>query len=146
MSRARRVTSFAGVVRTVWIHRTGATEYVQRHLPTGGVEIHFPLGDAPQLLGPLTGPVVEVVPANTTIVGVRFFPGAAPPFPTVLDDLVDQRIGLADLWGSLADRLVEGMAGASTHAGAPGSCSPTCCRSTAVQAISTGWSARPPTS
>jgi hypothetical protein len=25
----------AGVVRTVWIQRTGAAAYMQRHLPTG---------------------------------------------------------------------------------------------------------------
>lgn len=31
----------AGVVRTVCIQRTGEAEYVQRHLPTGGVEIHL---------------------------------------------------------------------------------------------------------
>lgn len=34
----------AGVVRTVWIQRTGGVAYVQRHLPTGGVEMHFPIG------------------------------------------------------------------------------------------------------
>jgi AraC-like DNA-binding protein len=103
-----------GVVRTVWIQRTGEAAYVQRHLPTGGVEIHFPIGGPPQLVGPLTGPEVEVIPAHTTIVGVRFYPGTAPPFPTVLDDLVDQRIGLAELWGSLVERLVEAMARAGT--------------------------------
>jgi Domain of unknown function (DUF6597) len=89
----------AGVVRTVWIQRTGAAAYVQRHLPTGGVEIHFPIGGHPQLVGPLTGPEIEVIPAHTTVVGVRFQPGTAPPLPTVLD-LVDQRLGLAELWGS----------------------------------------------
>ena len=78
----------AGVVRTVWIQRTGEAAYVQRHLPTGGVEIHFPIGGHPQLIGPLTGPEIEVIPAHTTIVGVRFQPGTAPPLPTVLDDLV----------------------------------------------------------
>ena len=62
----------AGVVRTVWIQRTGEAAYVQRHLPTGGVEIHFPIGGHPQLVGPLTGPEIEVIPAHTTIVGVRF--------------------------------------------------------------------------
>ena len=46
----------AGVVRTVWIQRTGEAEYVQRHLPTGGVEIHFPIVGHPHLLGPLTVP------------------------------------------------------------------------------------------
>ena len=61
----------AGVVRTVWIQRTGEAAYVQRHLPTGGVEIHFPIGGHPQLIGPLTGPEIEVIPAHTTIVGVR---------------------------------------------------------------------------
>jgi AraC-like DNA-binding protein len=104
----------AGVVRTVWIQRTGAATYVQRHLPTGGVELHFPIGGRPQLVGPLTGPEVEVIPPHTTIVGVRFQPGTAPPLPAVLDDLVDQRLGVTDLWGSTSDRLVETMAGAGT--------------------------------
>jgi AraC-like DNA-binding protein len=104
----------ARVVRTVWIQRTGETPYVQRHLPTGGVEIHFPIGGRPQLVGPLTGPEVEVIPAHTTIVGVRFHPGTAPPLPAVLDDLVDQRLGLAELWKSSAERLVEAMALAAT--------------------------------
>jgi hypothetical protein len=71
----------AGVVRTVWIQRTGAVAYVQRHLPTGGVEIHFPGGSHPQLVGPLTGPQIEVIPAHTAVVGVRFQPGTAPPLP-----------------------------------------------------------------
>jgi hypothetical protein len=95
----------AGVVRTVWIQRTGEAAYVQRHLPTGGVEIHFPIGGHPPLVGPLTGPEVEVIAAHTTIVGVRFQPGTAPPLPAVLHDLVDQRLGLAELWGSTTDRL-----------------------------------------
>ena len=99
------VPELAGVVRTVWIQRTGEAPYVQRHLPTGGVEIHFPIGSHPQL---------EVIPAHTTIVGVRFQPGTAPAFPAVLDDLVDQRLGLAELWRSSADRLVEALARAGT--------------------------------
>src|SRR5947208_5226319 len=108
------VPGLAGVVRTVWTQRTGEAPYVQRHLPTGGVEIHFPIGGHPQLVGPLTGPVIEVIPAHTTIVGVRFRPGTPPPLPAVLDDLVDQRLGLAELWGRSVDGLVETMAGAGT--------------------------------
>ncbi|HEY3505442.1 MAG TPA: AraC family transcriptional regulator [Actinocatenispora sp.] len=108
------VPELSGVVRTVWIQRTGPVAYVQRHLPTGGVEIHFPIGGEPRLVGPLTGPVVEVVPAHTTLVGVRFHPGAAPALPAVLDELVDQRLGLLELWGDAGDRLVESMAGAGT--------------------------------
>ena len=41
------VVALAGVVRTVWIQRTGDAAYLQRHLPTGGVEIHFPIGGRP---------------------------------------------------------------------------------------------------
>ncbi|GLI01494.1 helix-turn-helix domain-containing protein [Phytohabitans aurantiacus] len=106
--------ALVGVVRTVWIQRTGGVAYVQRHLPTGGVEMHFPIGGAPQLVGPLTGPEIEVIPPHTTVVGVRFQPGTAPPLPTGLDDLVDQRLSLAELWGGSVDRLVEAMAGAGT--------------------------------
>jgi AraC-like DNA-binding protein len=106
--------ALAGVVRTVWIQRTGESGYVQRHLPTGGVEIHFPIGGRPQLVGPLTGPQIEVIPPRTTIVGVRFRPGSAPLLPTVLDDLVDQRLGLGELWGSPVERLVDSMALAGT--------------------------------
>jgi AraC-like DNA-binding protein len=108
------VPGLAGVVRTVWIQSTGPTDHVHRHLPSGGVEIHFPIGGRPQLLGPLTGPAIDIIPANTTLVGVRFHPGTAPPLPAMLDDLVDQQVGLAELWGHTADRLVEAMAQATT--------------------------------
>jgi AraC-like DNA-binding protein len=104
------IAELVGTVRTVWIQRTGGTAYVQRHLPTGGVELHFPIGGRPQMVGPLTGPKVEVIPPHTTLVGVRFLPGAAPPFPTVLGDLVDERVGLEELWGSTAERLGEAVA------------------------------------
>ena len=106
------VPELTAAVRTVWIQRTGATPSLHRHLPTGGVEIHFPIGGRPHLLGPLTGPHLEIIPPRTTLVGVRFHPGAAPVLPTVLNDLVDQRVDLAELWGSAAERLVQDVAGA----------------------------------
>lgn len=109
VERAPRA-ELAGVVRTVWIQRTGETAYVQRNVPTGGVELHFPIGGRPQLVGPLTGPNVEVIAPHTTLVGVRFHPGTAPPFPAVLDDLVDSRVDLGDLWGGTAERLGETVA------------------------------------
>jgi AraC-like DNA-binding protein len=105
--------ALAGAVRTVWTQRAGETAYVQRHVPTGGVEMHFPIGGRPQLVGPLTGPNVEVIPPHTTLVGVRFLPGMAPPLPTVLDDLVDERLSLEELWGSVASRLGEKIASAT---------------------------------
>ncbi|VVJ24036.1 Transcriptional regulator [Amycolatopsis camponoti] len=105
------VPELADVVRTVWTQRTGATPYVQRHLPTGGIELHFPLGGRPRLLGPLTAPLLEVLPARTTLVGVRYRPGAAPPLPVPLDELVDRHVDLADLWGTRAGTLAAAAAG-----------------------------------
>ena len=107
------VAELRGAVRTVWIQRTGAMAYVQRHMPTGGVEIHFPVGRSPRLLGPLTGPRLEVIPPYTTLIGVRLHPGAAPPLPTSLEDLVDAELDLGALWGSTAERLGEAVAEAS---------------------------------
>ena len=69
--------ALARLVRTIWVHRTGDAVYLQRHLPTGGVELHIPIGGAPTLAGPLTAHWVEAIPARTTIVGVRLLPGAA---------------------------------------------------------------------
>ncbi|MBV9172108.1 MAG: AraC family transcriptional regulator [Chloroflexi bacterium] len=102
-----------GAVRSVWIQRTRATPYVQRHLPTGGIELHFPIGAAPQLLGPLTGPSIEVIPPNTTLFGVRFHPGMAPPLPMPLHELVDERVDLELLWGDAAGRLGAAVASAA---------------------------------
>ncbi|MEV6441938.1 AraC family transcriptional regulator [Amycolatopsis sp. NPDC051716] len=97
------VPALAGLVRTVWVQRTGDAPYVQRHLPTGGIELHFPLGGRPRLLGPLTAARLEIIPPRTTLVGVRFRPGAAPPLPVPLGDLVDQHVDLAD--GRLAEAV-----------------------------------------
>lgn len=108
------LSALAGVVRTVWIQRSGSGAYLQRHLPTGGVEIQVPIGGRPHLIGPLTGPLIEVIPPHTTIVGVRFHPAAAPGLRMVLDELVDQSLDLSELWGSSADRLVEALASEET--------------------------------
>lgn len=93
------------LVRTVWVQRTGDAAYVQTHLPTGGSELHLQVGGTPRLLGPLTGPLVEVLPPQSTVVGVRFLPGAAPRLWGGTHELVDQQVELAAVWGDLADRL-----------------------------------------
>lgn len=100
----------ARVVRTLWVQRTGDEPYVQRDLPTGGVEVTFPVGGRPRLTGPLTGPQVDVIAPRTTVVGVRFHPGAVR-LPVALDEVVDQRIWLDELWGIAADRVAEAVAG-----------------------------------
>ena len=97
------VPALAGLVRTVWIQRTGSVAYVQRDLPTGGVEVHCPVGGAPRVVGPLTRAQVQVIPPRTTIVGVRFMPGAGTALLGVpADELVDLSV---ELWGPSADVL-----------------------------------------
>ena len=96
--------SLATRVRTVWVQHTGPEPYVQRHLPTGGVELHCRIGSIPRLVGPLTAALVEVLPADETIVGVRFWPGAATPLLGLpADELVDQSVSLADLLAGRGD-------------------------------------------
>jgi len=110
--------ALAGAVRTIWIQGTGDAVTLHRHLPTGGVELHVVPGRGAWLLGPLTTRRLEAIPPRTTILGVRFRPGGAPPLPVPLDELVDRRVPLADLWGGLADRLVDevSVAEAAEHA------------------------------
>lgn len=102
-----------GVVRTVWVQRTGDTAVVHTHLPTGGTELHVVVGGAPRLLGPLTGPLVEVLPPRSTVLGVRFLPGSALRVPGGAAALLDRRVELAALRPDLAARLVEAVASAS---------------------------------
>ena len=49
----------------VWVQQVGrdAAPYVHRRIPNGAVELVCRVGWAPQVTGPLTGPVVEVVEA-----------------------------------------------------------------------------------
>jgi AraC-like DNA-binding protein len=110
------VPALTGLVRTVWIQRTGSKPYPQRDLPTGGVELHCPVGGVPRLIGPLTRAHLQVIPPRTTIVGVRFMPGAGTPLLGVpADDLVDCAV---DLWGPSADRIGSLVAAAATPSAA----------------------------
>lgn len=106
------VPALAGLVRTVWIQRTGASPYPQRDLPTGGVELHCPVGGVPRLIGPLTRAHLQVIPPRTTIVGVRFMPGAGTPLLGVpADELVDCAV---ELWGRPADVIGSVVADAAS--------------------------------
>src|ERR1044072_4246033 len=82
--------SLAREVRTVWVQHTGPSPYLQRNLPTGGAELQCLIGSVARLVGPLTSAKTEVLPAGSTIVGVRFWPGAACALLGVpADELVD---------------------------------------------------------
>lgn len=109
----------ADLVRVVWVQRIGAEPYVQRNLPTGGVELQCPIGSLPRLVGPLTGPCVEVLGPGTTVIGVRFRPGAAAPvlgLPAC--ELVDATLRLDTIWGPAAVVLGERLCEARSPAAA----------------------------
>lgn len=106
--------ALSALVQTVWVHHTDAVPYVQRRLPAGGVELHWPLGGEPRLVGPLTGPLLEVIPAHTTIVGIRFRPGSNPLIPVALSELLDQAVGLRELGHRWVEQLGEAMVNAAT--------------------------------
>jgi AraC-like DNA-binding protein len=97
------------LVRTVWVQGTGPRSTLQRHLPTGGFELLFPLGSTPRLVGPLTRARHEVMPAGLTVVGARFWPGAAVPLLGVPADAVVDHVGpLAEIsgrWSELTTQL-----------------------------------------
>lgn len=103
--------SLTGLIRTVWVQRTGSRPALQRHLPTGGMELRWPIGSTPSVLGPLTRAREEVLPRGSTVVGARFWPGAATPLLGVpADDLVDQVVPLEAVsigFANLGSRLSE---------------------------------------
>jgi AraC-like DNA-binding protein len=104
------VRALADLVRVVWIQRIGAEPYVQRNLPTGGVELHCHLGELPRLVGPLTAPSVEVLAPGTVLVGARFHPGMATailPLPAV--EVLDLSVASDEVWGHDAARLGEAL-------------------------------------
>jgi AraC-like DNA-binding protein len=96
--------ALAARVRTIWAQQTGPQPVLQRNLPTGGVELQCPIGGTPRLVGPLTRAKAEILPPGLTIVGARFWPGAASPLLAVpADELVDQIIPFTDAGGEESD-------------------------------------------
>jgi AraC-like DNA-binding protein len=96
------IAALAGIVSSVWIQQIAhdAPPYVQRNIPSGGVELVCRLGSEPRVVGPLTGALVEVLDPGTTIVGLRFAPGAAAGVLGLpASELVDLAVGARDVWG-----------------------------------------------
>jgi AraC-like DNA-binding protein len=109
------VPALRDVVRTVWVQRIGAGPYVQRNLPTGGIELHCPIGAVPTLVGPLNRSAVEVLAPGTTVVGVRFWPGgAAAVLGVPAAEFVDLTVDLGDVWGGTAVELGEALFAAAS--------------------------------
>jgi AraC-like DNA-binding protein len=74
-------------------------------VPDGCVDIVW-TGVRLLVAGPDTGPIIETFAAGSVIIGVRFRPGAAPPWLGVpASAIVNDRLPLHHLWGADARRL-----------------------------------------
>lgn len=109
--------SLTADVACVWIHQVSEAgpAYEHRTVPNGCVEISCAIGeDVITVVGPRRTPVVERLEPGTTVVGVRFRPGAArASLGTPASELVDLRADLDCLWGSSSAALAERIAEAT---------------------------------
>ncbi len=113
------IAALADVVSAVWVQQVaaGGTAYRQRNLPHGGTEVVCAIGGPPRVVGPLTGPRVEMLAPGTTVVGMRLRPGAAgallglPP-----SELVDLAVPGDALWGRAGTTLGDRVAAAGSPA------------------------------
>jgi AraC-like DNA-binding protein len=113
----RPVRALARHVVCVWVQQVspGSAPYVHRTVPNGSAELVCALGSAPRVVGPQTGPRQEVLAGGTTVVGVRFRPGAAPSvLGQPASELVDLELGADELWNGSALALGEALAGAGS--------------------------------
>jgi AraC-like DNA-binding protein len=97
----------------VWVQQVApdAGPYTHRTVPNGGVELVCELGMVPRLLGPQTGPTSERLSPGTTVVGVRFRPGAAPSVLGMpASEFVNLVVDSDELWGDAGALLGDEVA------------------------------------
>jgi AraC-like DNA-binding protein len=81
------------------------------------MEISYRRGTGPVLVGPRSHHAEEVLAPGTTVVGIRFKPGAAAAVAQMpASELVDRSVSLGDVWGPQADRLADQLAAAESPA------------------------------
>ncbi len=87
----------------VWTGEVGADGgYTDRVLPDACIDVVWN-GSQLAVAGPDTGPVIGRSAPGSRTIGVRFRPGHAPAFLGLpANELLDQRVDLAHLWGDAA--------------------------------------------
>jgi AraC-like DNA-binding protein len=111
-------SALAREVASVWVLEVDAKGGVYEHrtVPNGSIEISYTLGsDRVEVSGPQRGARAARVDPGTTVIGIRFRPGAAPSILGLpASELVDLSVNLDRLWGLggnvLAERLGEVLA------------------------------------
>ena len=109
----RPAAAVAGHLSSVWVQRVApdAAPYTHRTVPHAGIELSVEVGRSPRVVGPQTAPAVTTLAPGTTVVGVRFHPGAAPPVLGVpASELVDLTVESTALLGSRGRALGEAVA------------------------------------
>jgi AraC-like DNA-binding protein len=102
------IPALGDLVRVVWIQQIGTEPYLQRDLPTGGVELHCPIGSIPRLVGPLTHTCVEILaPADDRDRRSLSSGAAAAVLGLPASELVDLTLDLSEVWGPAAVVLSE---------------------------------------
>ena len=113
----RPAPALATHVACLWIQQVApdAAPYMHRTIPNGGVEVACRVGSVPRLVGPRTGADVEVLAPGTTVIGVRFHPGAAPSALGVpASELLDRTVELEEIVGRPAVTLGERVAASAS--------------------------------
>jgi AraC-like DNA-binding protein len=87
---------------SAWVQHVSTDQppYAHLNVPNGCVELVCRIGGTPRLVGPLTSGVTEFLDPGSTVVGVRFRPGAAAPILGVSpSEMVDQTVEADAVWG-----------------------------------------------
>lgn len=106
----------SGVVRAEWERDAMPADGEILVLPDGCADLVWRSDGALFVAGPDLGPVVHRHPLATGFVGLRLQPGAAATVLGVAaNELRDQQVPLADLWGKHADELAERLAEAGAN-------------------------------
>jgi AraC-like DNA-binding protein len=102
--------SFSGRLVCMWTQTIEGTEGNYRHsvLPDGCVDIVWIGRAEPIIAGPATHRIVVGLPAGTSLIGARFRPGwAASCLGLPVDELLNQDVPLAEIWGHDVERFTE---------------------------------------
>jgi AraC-like DNA-binding protein len=103
----------AADVACVWYDdrlRSAAESRTQLVLPDGCIDIVWTPGQAPNIAGPATLPLLAQLIPDAPVLGVRFRPGRAPAFLGVpADALLNSNVPLREVWGDDAERVHEAL-------------------------------------
>jgi len=95
-----------GTFSCTWIHRMPEASGVPIIVaPDGTIDLQW-IDGIFRVAGPDKDPMIEILPAATTVVGFRFQPAAAAAWLGVpASQILGQRLSLQELWGPRARRL-----------------------------------------